>query len=384
MTPVTSSRRPQRLPRNPLRPRREFAFFARRIRKSAQHRRARRRIELDTRRRSALPRDDPQALQRQVAARSCGAGAFVLSPRGPLARRQPAPARRQIGDGRSAMSTSAGRSRLRRPATGCRDARADHPARARARPHLRGSRPGSAPRTGRRPDQRARDPRLSQTGARSVVAGKSWSSKLQRPSGRSAAMLAAAQWSRQRRTRSSRNCIRSGRISDPHRRLTAGVDRTGQLLAQLDAPLVERVDVPDHALHEHLVLVQRDQPAERARRQARKQRSGCSAGCRDATLCGASRRQLRLRQPLAASSRAHLLERSGRTQTPPPARSSWRARDSAAAGSGSRRSPARGSRARPRAVPWCSSWKNECCALLPGSPQITARRSRTRPAARRA
>ena len=29
-------------------------------------------------------------------------------------------------------------------------------------------------------------------------------------------------------------------------------------LAQLHAPLVERVDAPDHALDEHLVLVQRD------------------------------------------------------------------------------------------------------------------------------
>src|SRR5436309_1591256 len=39
----------------------------------------------------------------------------------------------------------------------------------------------------------------------------------------------------------------------------------GELLAELDAPLVEAVDVPDHALGEHLVLVERDQPAEMAR-----------------------------------------------------------------------------------------------------------------------
>ena len=38
-----------------------------------------------------------------------------------------------------------------------------------------------------------------------------------------------------------------------------------ELLAQLDAPLVERVDVPDRALHEHLVLVERDDLAERRR-----------------------------------------------------------------------------------------------------------------------
>src|SRR6266478_2122624 len=37
------------------------------------------------------------------------------------------------------------------------------------------------------------------------------------------------------------------------------------LFTQLDTPLVEAVDVPDHALHEHLVLVERDQPSEVAR-----------------------------------------------------------------------------------------------------------------------
>src|SRR5690606_32509878 len=38
-----------------------------------------------------------------------------------------------------------------------------------------------------------------------------------------------------------------------------------ELLAELDAPLVERVDVPDRALREHLVLVERDQSSERGR-----------------------------------------------------------------------------------------------------------------------
>src|ERR1700734_1349521 len=37
----------------------------------------------------------------------------------------------------------------------------------------------------------------------------------------------------------------------------------GELLAEFDTPLVERVDVPDRALREHLVLVERDEPAER-------------------------------------------------------------------------------------------------------------------------
>src|ERR1700733_2981779 len=35
----------------------------------------------------------------------------------------------------------------------------------------------------------------------------------------------------------------------------------GQLLAQLHAPLIETVDAPDHALGEHLMLVERDQLA---------------------------------------------------------------------------------------------------------------------------
>src|SRR3954454_22897329 len=44
-------------------------------------------------------------------------------------------------------------------------------------------------------------------------------------------------------------------------------DGRGQLLPELDDPLVERVDVPDRALREDLVLVHRDQLAERVRRQ---------------------------------------------------------------------------------------------------------------------
>ena len=44
-------------------------------------------------------------------------------------------------------------------------------------------------------------------------------------------------------------------------------DSLGQHLAELDAPLVERVDVPDRALGEHAVLVERDQLAERFRRE---------------------------------------------------------------------------------------------------------------------
>ena len=46
-----------------------------------------------------------------------------------------------------------------------------------------------------------------------------------------------------------------------------GQDLAGQLLAELDAPLVEAVDVPDHALDEDLVLVERDQRAQAVRRE---------------------------------------------------------------------------------------------------------------------
>src|SRR5690606_7976247 len=45
----------------------------------------------------------------------------------------------------------------------------------------------------------------------------------------------------------------------------AVVDIAAQLLAQLHAPLVEGVDAPDGALHEHFVFVERHQRAEAAR-----------------------------------------------------------------------------------------------------------------------
>src|SRR5262249_8256572 len=44
-------------------------------------------------------------------------------------------------------------------------------------------------------------------------------------------------------------------------------DTRGQRLAKLDTPLIERVDAPDRALHEDLVLVERDERAQRHRRQ---------------------------------------------------------------------------------------------------------------------
>ena len=39
----------------------------------------------------------------------------------------------------------------------------------------------------------------------------------------------------------------------------------GQLLAELDTPLIEGVDVPDDALHKHFVFVKRNQGAEGSR-----------------------------------------------------------------------------------------------------------------------
>ena len=44
-----------------------------------------------------------------------------------------------------------------------------------------------------------------------------------------------------------------------------GNDPLGERLAQLDAPLVEGIDLPDRALGKDAVLVERDQLAERGR-----------------------------------------------------------------------------------------------------------------------
>src|SRR5262245_40301358 len=52
-------------------------------------------------------------------------------------------------------------------------------------------------------------------------------------------------------------------------------DGERELLPELDAPLVERVDVPHRALGEHTVLVERDELAERVGGEARgKDRGG--------------------------------------------------------------------------------------------------------------
>src|SRR5207244_13071335 len=45
-------------------------------------------------------------------------------------------------------------------------------------------------------------------------------------------------------------------------------DAVGQYLSQFDAPLVERIDMPDRTLNEDLVLIECDQLAQRLRCQS--------------------------------------------------------------------------------------------------------------------
>jgi hypothetical protein len=52
-----------------------------------------------------------------------------------------------------------------------------------------------------------------------------------------------------------------------------GQDPFGEHLAELHAPLIERVDVPDRALRENAVFVERDELAERRRCQSFEQQS---------------------------------------------------------------------------------------------------------------
>lgn len=50
--------------------------------------------------------------------------------------------------------------------------------------------------------------------------------------------------------------------------LKFGDDAVGEDFAQFDAPLIERVDVPDRPLRENFMFVERDQSAQSARSQA--------------------------------------------------------------------------------------------------------------------
>ena len=65
-------------------------------------------------------------------------------------------------------------------------------------------------------------------------------------------------------------------------------DALRQDFAELDAPLVERIDVPDDALGEHAVLVQRDQLAQRFRRRADRARIVFDGRLPSKTRCGTS------------------------------------------------------------------------------------------------
>src|SRR5262249_14587598 len=67
----------------------------------------------------------------------------------------------------------------------------------------------------------------------------------------------------------SNESVRRAVVAEPglHWALELRDDALRQHLSQLHAPLVERIDVPDDALREHAVLVERDQLAQRPRGQ---------------------------------------------------------------------------------------------------------------------
>ena len=94
------------------------------------------------------------------------------------------------------------------------------------------------------------------------------------------------------------SCFSAGVV----RALELGDDRLRQHLAQLHAPLVERVDVPDRALREDAVLVERDEAAERGRREpVREDRVRRAVALEDAV-----RHELRRARPRPSTSSAVL------------------------------------------------------------------------------
>ena len=99
MTPVTSSRSPQRLPRNPL----VHALSSPSSRgvsaKVRSRRRARGSIDLDTRRGSALARNGSAGAPSPGPVRSCGAARSRCRPWPRSLRARPRQRRREIGDG---------------------------------------------------------------------------------------------------------------------------------------------------------------------------------------------------------------------------------------------------------------------------------------------
>src|SRR5260370_35924835 len=107
--------------------------------------------------------------------------------------------------------------------------------------------------------------------------------------------------------RVGRTVVRKLRLADA---LEFGNNLVRQRFAEFYTPLIERVDVPDRALHEDLVLVQRDNFTQRFRRQAFREDSvgrtvtfsyaewdleGRAAFCRDLLGCFSEGQRLRLR-----------------------------------------------------------------------------------------
>ena len=139
---------------------------------------------------------------------------------------------------RSATPTSAGRSHRSRRATARRAAPAYCRAQSRVHP----------------PTQTVPEVRKHRAARRSdrSMTGSSASRHVTGPLSRRASAVPGRAASARARAVGPEAC--------PHR----FAHRGGQLLAKLDTPLVERVDVPDHRLHEHLVLVPGDQLADRA------------------------------------------------------------------------------------------------------------------------
>ena len=138
-----------------------------------------------------------------------------------------------------------------------------------------------------------------------------------------------------------------------------------------------------HTLHEHLVLVAGNQPAEHARIEPRKQQqadcavAGVHLVCREPSTTPAPAR------PWPPSSRAHLLDRLTESKRLGLGKA-VREREILLLLKAARAIDRREQIERDVAVPWCSSWKNECWALLPGSPQTGAAGRVADTAARRA
>src|ERR1700731_1589797 len=90
----------------------------------------------------------------------------------------------------------------------------------------------------------------------------------------------------------------AGRILHGRRQLL------GELLAELHAPLIERVDAPYDALREHAVLVERGEPAESGGIELLEQHDGARP-TPGVDLVRDERLELRRRQLLALKIRPH-------------------------------------------------------------------------------